>query len=95
MQYWIKAVNDGIIRKYLLPLEYWSSYGGDKSPAASKLMLMWAAPITISGIAISFFADQRAGATVGVALPKEWHLERTGWGRRVGESTSGLWDNSQ
>jgi hypothetical protein len=77
IQYGLKAVKDGIIRQNPLP-EYWSSYGGDRSPAVSTLTLIWVALATISGTAISFFADQKARANVGVAPPKEWHLEYQG-----------------
>jgi len=75
IQYWIKAVNDGIIRQNPLPPEYWSSYSGDKSPSSSTLTLTWSSPVTISGTAMAFFADQRAGSNIGVAPPREWHLE--------------------
>ncbi|QDS78042.1 hypothetical protein FKW77_003146 [Venturia effusa] len=75
IQYWIKAVNDGRVRKDPLPPEYWSSYDGDLSPASATLTLTWPSEVTISGTAIAFFADQQPGASIGVAPPKAWHLE--------------------
>lgn len=75
IQYWIKAVNDGVVRENPLPPEYWSSYDGDLSPASATLTLTWPSQVTISGTAMAFFADQQAGASEGVAPPKEWHLE--------------------
>ncbi|TID22112.1 glycosyl hydrolase family 43 protein [Venturia nashicola] len=75
IQYWIKAVNDGIVRENPLPPDMWSSYNGDASPASATLILTWPAKVTISGTAMAFFADQPAGSSVGVAPPREWHLE--------------------
>lgn len=83
IQYWIKAINDGIVRKNPLPPEYWSSYDGDASPAIAILTLTWPSAVNISGTAMAFFADQKAGASVGVAPPKDWHLEY--------ENGSGVW----
>jgi hypothetical protein len=35
----------------------------------------WAAPVRIDGARVNFFHDQPAGASVGVAPPRAWHLE--------------------
>jgi hypothetical protein len=75
IQYWTHALNDGIVRANPLPPEYWSSYAGDRSPAQSILTYRWDSPMTINGVAMAFFADQKAGSSIGVAPPAEWHLE--------------------
>ena len=75
IQYWIKALNDGIIPVSPLPPDYWCSYAGDRSPQQNVLTYTWPAPISINGTAMVFFADQRAGSNVGVAPPASWHLE--------------------
>jgi hypothetical protein len=75
IQYWTHALNDGIVRENPLPPEYWSSYAGDRSPAQSMLTYHWDTPQTINGVAMAFFADQRAGSSIGVAPPAEWHVE--------------------
>ncbi|KAF2670173.1 glycosyl hydrolase family 43 protein [Microthyrium microscopicum] len=75
IQYWVKALNDGRIPASPLPPDYWSSYDGDRSPATSTLTYEWSSPVSISGTRMAFFADQRAGSSIGVAPPAEWHLE--------------------
>jgi hypothetical protein len=80
IQYWTHALNDGIVRANPLPPEYWCSYAGDRSPAQSTLTYQWDSPKTINGVAMAFFADQKAGSSIGVAPPAEWHLEYQGEG---------------
>jgi hypothetical protein len=75
IQYWIRALNDGIIRQNPLPPEYWSSYAAERSPQKSILTYSWDSPVALNGAAMVFFADQRAGSNIGVAPPAEWHLE--------------------
>ncbi len=80
-QFWIKALNDGIVREAPLPPDMWSSWRGEANPARPWVEYRWARPVTMTGSAIRFFADQPAGAHVGVAPPAAWHLEywRDGW----------------
>jgi hypothetical protein len=82
VQYWVRAVNDGIVPATPLPPDYWSSYAGDRSPRTSVLTYAWPAPVNVSGTAMAFFADQRAGSSVGVAPPASWYLEYDAGGGR-------------
>ncbi|KAF4233396.1 hypothetical protein CNMCM8980_000410 [Aspergillus fumigatiaffinis] len=75
IQYWIKAVNDGIVRVNPLPPDYWSSYEAEKSRETSVLTYVWKEPVELNGTSMVFFADQDAGANVGVAPPKKWFVE--------------------
>jgi hypothetical protein len=75
IQYWIKAVNDGIVRANPLPPDYWSSYEAERSRQTSVLTYVWNKPVQLNGTSMVFFADQPAGANIGVAPPKEWFVE--------------------
>lgn len=73
-QYWIKALNDGIVKQSPLPPDMWGTWNGN-NPAKSWIEYRWDAPVTLTGSRIYFFNDQPAGAGVGVAVPAAWHLE--------------------
>ena len=90
VQYWIRALNDGKVRKNPLPPEMWGSWTG-KNPARPWIEYRWHRPVTLTGSRIWFFADQPAGASVGVAPPRAWHLEYwdKGWKRVRGAGTYG------
>jgi hypothetical protein len=75
VQYWVRALNDGVIPSNPLPPDYWSSYAGERSPRTSVLTYTWSVPVNVSGTAVAFFADQRAGSSIGVAPPASWYLE--------------------
>lgn len=81
VQYWIKALNDGIVRESPLPPDMWGTWSGGANPPRSWIEYRWAAPVTINAARIRFFADQPAGAGIGVAPPADWHLEywHDGW----------------
>ncbi|WP_342658692.1 hypothetical protein NPJ82_06120 [Sphingomonas sp. NY01] len=53
----------------------WSSWRGKDNPATPWIEYRWAAPVTLNGSRIRFFADQPAGAGEGVAPPASWRLE--------------------
>lgn len=90
LQYWIGALNDGKVRSNPLPPDMWGSWNGN-NPARPWIEYRWRAPVTINGAAIHFFADQAAGAAVGVAPPARWHLEywAKGWRPVPGASAYG------
>lgn len=74
VQYWIKALNDGIVRDAPLPPDMWGTWNGH-NPARPWVQYGWSAPVRIDGARVNFFHDQPAGASVGVAPPRAWHLE--------------------
>ncbi|MBB4153725.1 hypothetical protein GGQ80_001631 [Sphingomonas jinjuensis] len=74
MRFWIKALNDGIVKAAPLPPDMWGNWNG-AMPARSWIEYRWPAPVTLDGSRIWFFADQPAGSGVGVAPPKSWHIE--------------------
>ncbi|KAK7453110.1 hypothetical protein CaCOL14_005044 [Colletotrichum acutatum] len=75
IQYWIKSINDGRVEEAPLPPDYWSSYNAEQSPETSTLTLTWNSTVELNGVALALFADQDAGANVGVAPPKSWTVE--------------------
>ncbi|UXA68729.1 family 43 glycosylhydrolase [Xanthomonas prunicola] len=80
VQYWIAALNDGIVKANPLPPEMWASWT-DNNPPQQWLQYSWAQPITVDRTRIVFWADHPAGADVGVAPPARWHLEYRHAGR--------------
>ena len=80
VQYWIAALNDGLVRAAPLPPDMWGSWAGN-NPPRPWVEYRWAAPVTLNASRIRFFADQPAGSGIGVAPPARWHLEyrRDGW----------------
>ncbi|KAE8395470.1 glycosyl hydrolase [Aspergillus alliaceus] len=75
IQYWVKALNDGMVRENPLPPDYWCSYDAANSPEISTLVYIWNETVQLNGTSMVFFADQPAGADVGVAPPQEWYIE--------------------
>lgn len=74
VQYWIKALNDGIVRESPLPPDMWGSWS-PHNPPGQWIEYAWAAPVTLNEARIQFWADHPVGASEGVAPPKAWHLE--------------------
>ena len=74
VQYWIKALNDGIVRDAPLPPDLWGSWSPD-NPPQQWIEYRWPQPVTLDGSRIRFWADHPAGANEGVAPPAAWHLE--------------------
>ena len=74
VQYWIKALNDGIVRPNPLPPDMWGSWTAH-NPAGQWIQYEWAKTVKLDGSRIVFWSDHRAGANVGVAPPAAWHLE--------------------
>ncbi|WP_413060839.1 family 43 glycosylhydrolase [Sphingomonas carotinifaciens] len=80
VQYWIKALNDGIVKAAPLPPDMWGSWT-PKNPASQWIEYRWAEPVRLDGSRIRFWADHPAGADEGVAPPARWRLEywNKGW----------------
>ena len=74
VQYWINALNDGIVRPNPLPPDMWGSWT-PHNPANQWIQYEWAKPVRLNGSRIVFWSDHREGANVGVAPPAAWHLE--------------------
>jgi hypothetical protein len=74
VQYWIKALNDGIVRANPLPPDMWASWT-PHNPPTQWIQYEWAKPVTLNESRILFWADHPAGSDEGVAPPASWHLE--------------------
>jgi len=74
VQYWIKALNDGIVRKNPLPPDMWGSWS-PHNPPQQWIEYHWDKPVTVSLSRIYFWADHPAGSGEGVAPPKSWKLQ--------------------
>ncbi len=75
VQYWIKALNDGIRRAAPLPPDMWGTWRGADNPAHPWIEYRWAKPVTLDGSRIWFWGDHPAGAGVGVAPPRGWRID--------------------
>lgn len=74
LQYWIKALNDGIVRKAPLPPDMWASWT-PHNPPRQWIEYCWTKPVTVNESRIWFWADAGAGANAGVAPPRSWRIE--------------------
>ncbi|HWU50493.1 MAG TPA: family 43 glycosylhydrolase [Asticcacaulis sp.] len=74
VQYWIKALNDGVVRQSPLPPDMWGTWNGH-NPPQPWIQYGWDKPVTLNGSRIWFFNDQPAGAGDGVAVPRAWRLD--------------------
>ncbi|PPU77336.1 family 43 glycosylhydrolase [Xanthomonas cucurbitae] len=74
VQYWMAALNDGVVKANPLPPQMWGSWTPD-NPPQQWLQYSWAQPVTLDRTRIVFWADQPAGASIGVAPPAHWQLE--------------------
>jgi len=74
VQYWIRALNDGVVKTAPLPPDMWGNWTGD-SARRSWIAYRWNRPVTVNGSRIWFFADQPAGSGTGVAPPAAWRIE--------------------
>ncbi|KAJ9144232.1 Glycoside hydrolase family 43 [Pleurostoma richardsiae] len=78
IQYWTVSLNDGKIPVNPLPPDYWCSYDSTASPEFNTLILTWNDTVILNGTRMVFFADQPAGANIGVAPPVQWTVEYLG-----------------
>lgn len=74
VQYWLRALNDGIVRPSPLPPDMWATWSRN-NPPEQWVLYQWDAPVTLDASAMHFWADQPPGAGTGVAPPQAWHLE--------------------
>lgn len=74
VQYWLHALNDGVVKKSPLPPDMWGSWT-PHNPPRQWIQYSWDRPVTIDGSRIVFWADHPAGADVGITPPRSWHLE--------------------
>jgi hypothetical protein len=74
VRYWIKALNDGIVRPTPLPPDLW---GAEPGPASQWLEYRFDTPVTLNGARMRFWAD----ASAKIAAPKAWRMEywADGW----------------
>ncbi|PNB48086.1 glycosyl hydrolase family 43, partial [Pseudomonas sp. FW305-130] len=49
VQYWIKALNDGMRREAPLPPDMWGTWRGADNPAHPWIEYRWAKPVTLNG----------------------------------------------
>ncbi len=74
VQYWIKSLNDGVVKDAPLPPDMWGSWS-PHNPPRQWVEYRWPRPVTLDGSRIRFWADHPSGADEGVAPPRAWHLE--------------------
>jgi hypothetical protein len=91
-QYWIKAINDGRVRKNPLPPELWGNWTQQDRESHAWLEYRWSEPVTINAARVWFWADRPPGSGSGVAPPKSWRLEywRDGWRNVPGADRYGV-----
>ncbi|TQJ30843.1 family 43 glycosylhydrolase [Microbacterium sp. SLBN-146] len=73
-QYWIKALNDEIIRPNPLPPDMWGSWTANR-PAQQWLQYTWDAPVRVESARIKFWRDAAPGTGNGVSNPSSWVLQ--------------------
>lgn len=73
-QYWVKALNDEIVRANPLPPDMWGTWTGS-NPAQQWVQYTWDQPMRINGSQIDFWNDQPQGSGVGVAAPARWRIQ--------------------
>ena len=73
-QYWVKALNDEIVRANPLPPDMWGTWTGN-NPPQQWVQYTWDQPMRISGSQIEFWNDQPQGSGVGVAAPARWRIQ--------------------
>ncbi|PZF86465.1 family 43 glycosylhydrolase [Jiangella anatolica] len=73
-QYWVKALNDEIVRPNPLPPDMWGTWTGN-NPPQQWVQYTWAQPMRLSGSQIEFWNDQPQGTGVGVAAPAAWRIQ--------------------
>lgn len=90
VQYWIKSLNDGIVKGAPLPPDMWGSWT-PHNPPQQWIQYSWAQPVKLDGSRIMLFADQPAGSGIGLAPPRRWHLEYRAEGRWQPVSETGTY----
>ncbi|WP_206535637.1 family 43 glycosylhydrolase [Microbacterium sp. 4R-513] len=73
-QYWIKSLNDEIIRPNPLPPDMWGSWSATR-PAQQWLQYDWDTPVRVDRARIKFWRDVAPGTGNGVSDPSSWVLQ--------------------
>lgn len=73
-QYWVKALNDEIVRANPLPPDMWGTWTGS-NPPQQWVQYTWDQPMRVAGSRIDFWNDQAQGTGVGVAAPAAWRIQ--------------------
>lgn len=73
-QYWIKALNDEIIRPNPLPPDMWGSWTANR-PAQQWIQYDWDTPVRVDRARIKFWRDVAPGTGNGVSDPASWVLQ--------------------
>jgi len=74
IQYWIGALNDGIVRENPLPPDMWATWTPHNLPQ-QWIQYEWSTPVTLNASRIWFWSDHPTGSSEGVAPPAHWRLE--------------------
>jgi hypothetical protein len=64
-QYWIKSLNDGVVRQNPLPPDMWGSWS-PHNPAGQWIQYEWAMPVTLDGTRIMFWKDHPPPGTSNI-----------------------------
>lgn len=73
-QYWIKSLNDELIRPNPLPPDMWGSWTANR-PAQQWIQYDWNTPVRVDRARIQFWNDSAPGTGNGVAAPSSWTLQ--------------------
>ncbi|MEU4163534.1 family 43 glycosylhydrolase [Actinoplanes sp. NPDC026670] len=73
-QYWVKALNDEIVRANPLPPDMWGTWTA-VNPNQQWIQYTWNQPLRINSSQIEFWNDQPQGTGVGVAAPAKWKIQ--------------------
>ncbi|MCC2031480.1 family 43 glycosylhydrolase [Microbacterium allomyrinae] len=73
-QYWIRSLNDELIRPNPLPPDMWGSWTGTR-PAQQWIQYDWDAPVRVDRARIKFWRDAAPGTGNGVSDPSSWVLQ--------------------
>jgi len=73
-QYWIRALNDEIIRPNPLPPDMWGSWSSNRPPQ-QWIQYDWTRPVRVDRARIDFWRDSAPGTGDGVSDPASWVLQ--------------------
>ena len=73
-QYWIKSLNDELIRPNPLPPDMWGSWSATR-PAQQWIQYDWDEPVRVDRARIKFWRDVAPGTGNGVSDPSSWSLQ--------------------
>jgi putative cell wall-binding protein len=76
-QYWIRALNNELVRPNPLPPDMWGNYSGNR-PASEWVQYDWEEPVRIDSTTVDFWRDAAPGLGDGVSNPASWVLQYRG-----------------